>query len=144
MIELKTQLIVHLYNQGGMPTFIQYANEQHIEAARRSGQITNEEADEHVQKVKDAARPVREQFQFRRKTTLPFVPYGDCLIRKGGFDFIANQVIWDEDKEQFELHMYKRINSECSEGQDQCDCTKALMADDSGWEMMPPEMPDDA
>lgn len=143
MIELKTQLIVHLYNQGGMPSFIQYANEQHIEAARSSGKITNEEAEAHVQKVKDAARPVREQFQFRRETTLPFIPYGDCLIRKGGFDFIANQVIWDEDKEQFELHMYKGINSECSQGQDQGDHTKVLMADDSGWEMMPPEMPDD-
>lgn len=144
MIELKAELIVHLYNQGGMPSFIQHANEQHIEAVRRSGQITDKEANEQVQKVKDASRPVREQFKFRRFTTLPFIPYGDCMIRKEGFDFIANRVIWDEDRGQFELHMHKGINTECDQGQDYRDCTKSLMHEDSEWEMMPPDMPDDA
>ncbi len=143
MSTFKVQLIVHLYNHGGMPFFVQNINETNVEQARRQGQITKEQAAAYQRQIQDASRPVKEQFRFRRETTLPFVPYDDFMIRKGGFDFIANQVIWDEDKEQFELHMHKGVHPQCNQNQNRCDCTEALMADNSGWEMMPPEMPDD-
>lgn len=141
MNSFKILLTVRIYNQGGMPPFVKQINESNIEQARRSGSITEAQAKTYLDQLQDASRPIQEQFQFQRETKIPFVPIDGCVIRKQGFNFHANTVAWDQDAERFEAEMHKNLCNECGVG-GKCPCMKTLMDDDSGWNMLPPELPD--
>lgn len=128
----KINMLVRVFNSGGMPEQIKEFHRSYYEQAKESGQITEAEFTENIKALEDASRPVSEQFRFSRTIEVPFVPGDDTGIKIDGFVFHPINLVWNVETGEFDAEMGMSLCSKCDP--DTC-CLESLKAH---WEWLPP------
>jgi hypothetical protein len=125
-------LHLHCYNRGGMPKMFQHAHRQRIEEMRQAGE-DEEKLRKAEEELKVMSQPVREQLVFFRSFKLPFMPEEGISLRFDELKVTPGVIEWDVKELKFQVHSHTQIDQGS-------DVLKKLMADDSGWEMLPPDV----
>jgi hypothetical protein len=121
-----------MFNNGGMPDMFVQMHKARIEHAKEHGQLSDDEAQQDLQKLEDHSRPVKERFRFIKTIILPFIPYDGLILNIEGFKFHVMSPVYNMETGEFDCEMGMSVCSDC--GHESCDLATLR----EHWDWVPP------